>query len=150
MKSPRHTARGIVIQGNKLLLVERWRGSLHYFSIPGGGIERGETPEQTVAREIAEETACVVSVKRPLYSLTTETGSQHLIFLCRYESGEPKLRPDSPEYLHNSPNNRFEPRWLDLSELNDAPFIIWKPIADQLIRDLQSGFAPDVVTLPPG
>jgi 8-oxo-dGTP diphosphatase len=147
VNSPRHTARGIVLYENKLLLIERWRNDLHYFSIPGGGIEPGETPEQTVVREIAEETSCIVTVERPLYILTTESGNRHHIFLCRYESGEPNLMATSPEYLHGTPNNRFAPCWLDITQLSAAPFIIWKPIADRLIHDLQHGFAPDIVTL---
>lgn len=147
MKSPRHTARGIVIYGDKLLLIERWRGNLHYFSIPGGGIEPGETPEQTVVREIAEETSCTVTVQRPLYTLTTEAGSQHHIFLCTYQSGTPHLPESSPEYLDSKPNNRFSPMWLELAELPNAPFLIWKPIAKRLRRDLRTGFEPDVVSL---
>lgn len=149
MKSPRHTARGIVIHNNKLLLIERWRGRLHYYSVPGGGIERGETPEQTVIREIAEETSCLTTVERPLYLLTTEKGSQHYIFLCRYQAGEPHLPTDSPEFISAKPNNRFAPVWHDISRLPDTPFLVWKPIAERLALDLKNGFAPDVVSLSP-
>jgi 8-oxo-dGTP diphosphatase len=147
VKSPRHTARGIVIQNDKLLLIERWRGNLHYFSIPGGGIEPGETPEQAVLREIAEETSCIVTVERPLYLLTTDKGSQHHIYLCAYQSGTAHLPSDSPEYLHAKPNNRFAPTWVNLAELPSLPFLIWKPIVVRLIDDLQAGFAPDIVSL---
>jgi 8-oxo-dGTP diphosphatase len=149
VKSPRHTARGIVIHDDKLLLMERWRGNMHYFSIPGGGIERGEVPEQTVVREIAEETSCVVTVERPLYVLTSDAGNQHHIFLCSYVSGTPHLPPASPEYRDATPNNRFVPTWLDLTSLPNAPFLIWKPVAERLQNDLQSGFADGVVSLSP-
>ena len=149
MKSPRHTARGIVIHEGKLLLIERWRGKMHYFSIPGGGIEEGEVPEETVVREIAEETSCVVTVERPLYSFITEVGSQHHIFLCSYQSGVPHLPETSPEFLHSKPNNKFAPTWLDLAELPNAPFLIWKPIADRLKKDLANGYAEGVVSLSP-
>lgn len=149
MKSPRHTARGIVIHEGKLLLIERWRGNMHYFSIPGGGIEEGEVPEQTVVREIAEETSCVVTVERPLYVLTTEVGSEHHIFLCLYRSGIPHLPETSPEYLHAKPNNRFAPTWLSLADLSNTPFLIWKPITDRLQQDLLRGFDSDVVSLSP-
>lgn len=149
MKSPRHTARGIVIHDGKILLIERWRGRLHYFSIPGGGVEPGETPEQAVLREITEETSCRTTVERPLYRLTTDKGSQHHIFLCTYQSGEAHLPTDSPEYKNAKPNNRFTPVWRDISKLPDTPFLVWKPIADRLGLDLRNGFAPGVVSLSP-
>ncbi len=147
MKSPRHTARAIILHDNKLLLIERWRGNLHYFSIPGGGIESGETPEQTVVREVAEETSCVVTVDRLLYVMTTDAGSRHHIFLCNYQSGTPHLPKSSPEFRNAKPNNRFSPLWREADTLPQTPFLIWKPVADRLIRDLQQGFDPDVVSL---
>lgn len=147
MKSPRHTARGIILHDNQLLLIERWRGNLHYFSIPGGGIEPGETPEQTVVREVAEETSCVVTVDRLLYVLTTDGGSRHHIFLCSYKSGTPHLPESSPENRNAKPNNRFSPLWRDVAALPQTPFLVWKPVAARLIRDLHAGFDPDVVSL---
>jgi ADP-ribose pyrophosphatase YjhB (NUDIX family) len=122
---------------------------MHYFSIPGGGIEPGEVPEQTAVREIAEETSCVVRVERALYTMTTDAGSQHHIFLCSYQSGSPHLPKNSPEYLHAKPNNRFAPTWLDLTVLPRTPFLIWKPIADRLQADLLNGFEEGVVSLSP-
>jgi hypothetical protein len=73
-------------------------------------------------------------------------GSQHHIFLCEYVSGEPHLPPDAPEAAEG-PNNRFKPQWLLLSDLAAAPFLIWQPIKDQLLTDLDTGFAEDVVEI---
>lgn len=145
MTSVRHTARAIVIHNDKLLLMERWRPGHHYFSIPGGGIEPGESPEQTVIREVAEETGCVVTISRKLYVLHY-TGNEHHIFLCDHVSGEPHLPADAPE-AKEGPDNRFKPLWLPLTDLPDAPFIIWQPIKEQLLKDLGSGFAEKVVQI---
>jgi len=147
MEIPRHTARGIVIHDQRILLMERWRPGHHYFSIPGGGIEPGETPQQTVVREFMEETACEVRTERLVYLLETAEGNCHHIFLCRYLRGEPRLAADSPEAIRADPDNRFKPDWLPLSDLPEAPAIIWKPVLRRLVEDLQNGFAPDVVSL---
>jgi 8-oxo-dGTP pyrophosphatase MutT (NUDIX family) len=126
--------------------MERWRGDLHYFSVPGGGIELGETPEQTVVRELAEETGCVVYPERELYLLTLADGSESHIFLCEYISGTPHLPADSPE-AQEPPTNRFLPRWMPLAQLADAPFLVWAPIKQQLLHDLQHGLPKTLQTL---
>ena len=41
----------ILIEDNKLALIERHRTGLHYFIFPGGGIDEDESPEQTAVRE---------------------------------------------------------------------------------------------------
>lgn len=149
MAALRHTARGIVIHQDRLLLMERWRPDKHYFSVPGGGIEPGETPEQTVVRELFEETGCEVAVDRQLYLLRLPDGTEHHIFHCDYISGEPHLPADSPEALLHDSDNRFRPGWLELSTLETAPFLVWEPIRRQLLHDLSHGFPPHVVRLAP-
>ena len=143
----RHTARGIVLHNKQLLLIERWRPGMHYFSIPGGAIEPGETPEKTTVREILEETSCTVAVERLLYQLTSPDGNEHYIFLCNFISGEPKLTPDSPEALNNDLNNQFKPRWINQGELAELPSNIWQPVFQQLAQDLNAGFVDTVQTL---
>ena len=45
----------ILIEENKLALIERHRAGIHYFAFPGGGMDEGESPEQTAVREAEEE-----------------------------------------------------------------------------------------------
>jgi len=49
----------LLIENDRVALIERHRAGRHYFTFPGGGVGRGETPEQTVVREMQEETACL-------------------------------------------------------------------------------------------
>jgi len=144
---PRHTARGIVLHDGQLLLMERWRPGKHYFSIPGGGIEAGETPEETAVRELAEETGCVVQPEGLLYTLRLADNTEHHIFLCTYLSGEPHLPPDAPEALAHNPDNRFAPRWVALEELPTLSYLVWEPVMKRFIQDLQSGLPEQPVQL---
>jgi 8-oxo-dGTP pyrophosphatase MutT (NUDIX family) len=47
------SVKGVVLRGGRVLLLRNDRGE---WELPGGRLEVGETPEQCVAREIAEET----------------------------------------------------------------------------------------------
>jgi 8-oxo-dGTP pyrophosphatase MutT (NUDIX family) len=134
----KNTARGIVVHDGRILLMERWRDNLHYFSIPGGGIEPGETPQQTVEREITEETSVRVKVQEQVLEMHDGDFS-HKIYLCEYVGGEAYLRPNAPEAFYG-PTNRFQPRWVQVSQLPELPFIYWQPIKQHLIDGLANGF----------
>lgn len=136
----RQTGRGLVVHGGAVLLMERWRGSEHYFSIPGGGVESGETPPVAAARELLEETAVQARVDKLVYQAYMPDGVLHNIYLCTYLAGEPLLPPDSPEARQASPSNRYCPRWVAFADLPRTPFAYWLPIGRRLHDDLVNGF----------
>jgi 8-oxo-dGTP pyrophosphatase MutT (NUDIX family) len=139
----RNTARGVVVHDGQLLLMERWRPGMHYFSIPGGGIEPGEKPEQTVVREIMEETSLRVKVKQQVLEMRDGELS-HKIYLCEYLGGQPHLPPEAPEALHMNDDNRFKPGWVLLNQLPELPFTYWQPLKQPLIDGLAGGFKDPV------
>ena len=53
----RVAVRGIIFVGDKLLLIEDSKGEV---KLPGGGQEEGESDEETLVREVREETGCTV------------------------------------------------------------------------------------------
>lgn len=128
----------------QLLLMERWRPGMHYFSIPGGGIEAGETPEQTVVREIREETSVVVVAQRQVLEMR-DGEYRHRIYLCKYVSGEPHLPADAPEALHPQARKRFKPGWVPIDQVSKLPFTYWQPLQQSLVDGLQNGFSDEVI-----
>ncbi len=143
---PRHTGRGIVIRNGNILLMERWRLGKHYFSIPGGGIEADETPEQAAIREIYEETTIVAKPTR-LVLVMQDGDIKHSIFLCEFLSGVPELTVDSPEAIGMSEDNRFKPGWIKIDDLDELSFIYWEPLKKPLIEGIKTNFAGGPVTV---
>jgi 8-oxo-dGTP pyrophosphatase MutT (NUDIX family) len=141
------TARALVIHDGKLLLMERWRDGLHYFSIPGGHIEAGETPEQTAVREVAEETTVAISIIREVVQMH-DGDIVHHIFLAEYLSGTPHLPVHSEESHIAHTHNRFMPDWVDVAKFSALPLVYWEPLRDVLVNGLTNGF-PDEITVVP-
>ncbi len=52
----------LLLQDNKIALIERHRQGLHYFTFPGSHVDEGETPEQAAIRETLEELGLEVTL----------------------------------------------------------------------------------------
>lgn len=57
-KQPRLTARAI-LQNKDGLYAVMYAQKFNLYSLPGGGIEKDETPEEALQREVLEETGCI-------------------------------------------------------------------------------------------
>lgn len=77
----------ILIEDNKLALIERHRAGRHYFIFPGGGIDEGETPQQAAVREAEEELGILVEIKHKIAEVFFNENTQHY-FLANKISGE--------------------------------------------------------------
>ncbi len=62
---PLPSCHALVRRGDQVLLVQRARPPFSgYLSLPGGGVELGETVEEALIREVAEETGFDVRITR--------------------------------------------------------------------------------------
>ncbi len=120
------SSRALVVKDGKVLLIKRRKNGQHYYSIPGGKLEPGESLEQTVIREVAEETC--ISVKPLKLIATCEDKDMHKsqnLFVCEYLSGEPILGDSvEKERMEKDSTNYYEPVWVDL---NEAVYLKIKP-----------------------
>jgi 8-oxo-dGTP diphosphatase len=98
-KNPKITADGAVIKKNKILLIKRknepFKGR---WALPGGFVEYGEKVEETVIREVYEETGLKTNVKRivGIYSDPNRDPRGHIVtivYLLDILGG--KLKSDS-------------------------------------------------------
>ena len=76
--------RAFIKKNEKVLLVKEQEE--HYYETPGGGVQRGETIEQALRREVLEETGYAVKIEKILdvaeKMLKDGRHAIHLIFIC--------------------------------------------------------------------
>lgn len=108
---------GVIHKGDQILIGQRRRGDRHAlkWEFPGGKVEFGESPQQALVRELAEELQieAKVGIEMARYEHDYPSGSRvHLLFFAVTEfSGEPKARVFE------------EIRWVPLAELPGVDFL---------------------------
>ncbi|MBN2239740.1 MAG: NUDIX hydrolase [Dehalococcoidales bacterium] len=115
-------AQCLIHRGNRVLLVKCYL-KFHkkaFWLLPGGGIEKGETPEEAALRELKEE-CCVdgVIIRKVQVEDFTETSSiynYYHTFLIDIGDQKPELGedPDIPEPVLQ------EVKWMTLDEISET------------------------------
>ena len=144
----RKAVRAIVVKGDTLLVMHRNKFGHEYYALVGGGIDFGETAEQSLIREITEETE--LSVKNRRLVFIEEAGHVfgiQYIYLCEYVSGEPKLQPDSIEAkIEADGKNLYTPMWLPIKDLQTVP-LLPEILKRSLLDGLKNGWPEKPITL---
>jgi 8-oxo-dGTP diphosphatase len=112
----------ILLQDDKVALIERYRLGLHYFAFPGGHVDEGETPEQAAIRETQEELGLQVKLKRLVAQIGWQ-GKWQYYYLAEVTggifgsgSGEEMVSP-LPEH------GTYHPMWMPVAQLLDQPVL---------------------------
>ena len=126
-----------LVDADQILLVLHQKDGRHYWLLPGGGVEVGETLADAARREVREETGYDVEVGRLiLICESLEPGGRHLVnlvFAGRITAGE--LRPGRDHRL-------VDARW---SAVADLPSLEMYPaIGADLHASCVAGFSGEV------
>lgn len=103
------SGRGLIIYNNKVLLIKRNNNGDQYYAIPGGKKEKGESIEQTVVREVFEETGINISIINKI-GVGNGPKRSHHFYLCKYLGGN--IVPEQNKKA--SATNTYNPVWLDI------------------------------------
>ncbi len=90
----------ICLRKSSLLLVEHEKAGERYWLLPGGGLEKEESCEAAIVREVCEETGITIKPGRLVCVCETISPDRvrhivHFIFETEYVSGEPATSRDS-------------------------------------------------------
>ena len=117
---PKVRYQGAIVRDGAVLLIRQREHATNrtYWLLPGGGMEPGETPEATVAREMREETDLTVRVERLLFDVAAEARwlyERVHTYLCTAIAGEaaPGHEPE-PEFA--AAYSFIEVAWVPLAD----------------------------------
>ena len=115
----RVVARAITFIDNSVLLIERYKREndnlLHYFTIPGGGVEDDETYKEAAIRETKEETCCDIEISKDLIKEEYPGGICYW-FYGKYISGTPTLGGEEKD--RNNPDNSYKVVLIDMKDID--------------------------------
>lgn len=101
---------------NKKILMEKlcYEGRLFY-SIPGGGIEEGETPEQAAIRELKEECGLDGTIVKKLAEIYSNGRTEYAFEVSVPDNQNAIKGYDPEEPIDNQPIK--EVLWMELSDM---------------------------------
>ena len=142
------TRAGIVlIEDDKVALIERHRAGLDYYVFPGGGMDAGETPEQAAVREAMEELGVEVVIKQPVAVIHFDQSTQ-VYFLAERVSGEfgtgtgEEFTDADP---HDPQEGIYVPVWMPVEELRNHQKVFPVEIAELVVKSKAHGWAREPI-----
>ena len=136
----------ILLQDDKIALIERHRAGLHYFTFPGGHVEEGETPEQAAVRETKEELGLQVTLKQLLAQIIWQ-GKWQYYYLGEISGGI--FGSGTGIEMYDPPVERgtYRPMWMPVTDLLDQP-VKPRELAELVVRGIQEGWPEQPVVIP--
>src|SRR5262245_35217839 len=111
----RTRAVAVVIDDGAVVLMRQIRNDTTYYTLPGGGIEPGETAERACIRELREEAGLDGRVISRLAMLDNRGSTEHR-YLVAARWAELRLA-SGPEARVDSAANSYTPMWVPLREI---------------------------------
>ncbi len=136
----------VLIQENKVALIERHRAGLDYFVFPGGGVDEGESPEQAAIREAMEELGVQVAIQQKVVEFQLGKKSRQIYFLVEQAGGEFGTGTGE-EFTNSDPDHPqqgiYIPIWMAIEELPQHTNIYPAEVAKRVVRSLKEGWIQD-------
>jgi 8-oxo-dGTP diphosphatase len=122
----------ILIENEKIALIERYRSGTHYFVFPGGKVKANESLTEAAAREAEEEIGLRVKIGS-MVAKVWYLGSPQYFYLAETIGGQ-FGRGFGPEMNSTaySEKGSYLPVWVDINLMPDKP--IYPRILAEFVR----------------
>ncbi|MTI49223.1 NUDIX domain-containing protein [Sporosalibacterium faouarense] len=127
--------KALVVKDRKILLLKRSENSSFgggLWDIPGGKLEFGERPEESLKREINEETSLNIKIQEILdinSGINYEKNKQYItiVYLTKYENGRVILNKENTDFL-----------WVDINNIDEYEKIYY--VDDSIRKYIRKGY----------
>ena len=104
----------VIIEDNKILLTRQWDG----YSLIGGGVEKGETIEESIVREVKEETGLTIMPDKIIHQATTffKRNAEAQASQLYGQINNDNITDSEKTYTNGTPE------WVDLDKIEDINF----------------------------
>jgi ADP-ribose pyrophosphatase YjhB (NUDIX family) len=133
---------GVILNDEKTQVLLVKRHDVPVWTLPGGGIEEGERPEEALRREIEEETGYQVQILRQCaeYSPINRLAAFTSVFICQIQTGQHRLSEETSAIafhpLSKLPSTFFPPHAHWLKEALTHHTLIQRPLKEVTYRAL--------------
>lgn len=116
----RGRAQCLVIRDNKILMVKHKCENDEWFCSPGGGIEKGETPEQAAIRELREECNVSGEIIKKTSEYVDPYDDNNFFYTFHIDIGNqtPSLGYDPEEAVQKTALS--DVMWMSLNEISEV------------------------------
>lgn len=135
----------ILIEENKLALIERHRAGRHYFTFPGGGVDEGESPQETAIREAEEELGIRVEIKQKVAEVFFNENTQYY-FLAERLSGEFGTGTGEEFGEYNPVHGTYHPLRMPLADVLTNN-VLPRELANLVVRFAKEGWPAEPVII---
>lgn len=134
----------ILIHEGKLALMERHRQGRHYFAFPGGGVDEGETDEQTAVREAMEELGIEVEIVQKAATVLRKGKRDQIYFLVRWVVGEYGTGTGEEFTEVDEENGTYNPVWMPLENVLSEN-VVPRGLAELVLKAEKKGWKESLV-----
>lgn len=139
-QGPRVRVAAVIIRHDSVLLVEHLKEGRHYFLLPGGGVDQGETLQEALLRELREEVRIEATPGSLLFACESiaPDRSRHIIQLA--------FAADIPS--NTDPVLGEDPRVVDV-RFASAEEVLSLPMFPRINQVLHAGLKKGFAVAPP-
>ncbi len=114
----RDRAFSAILANGKIAMVKVEEKDRSFWTLPGGGVEKGEKREETAVREALEEINLKIKIIRFLFARQYSAGTEYC-YLAEPQTGEQHLKIGHDPELAANEQVLKHAQWIQISDLKD-------------------------------